>query len=233
MEFESGDVVLCTVDRIVGTTVFVNVEGTTKEGSIILSEIAPGRIRNLRDYVVPKKTIVCKIIRISGENINLSLRRVTPKEKKEVLEQHKLERSYLNILQTILKEKTNEFVEKIKKIQGVYTFLENAKEDSSELEKMVGKENSQKILDILKTQKKKTIVLKKELSFSSNLPDGLLLIKKILGNESEVEIKYIKAGKYSIRREDENLKKADSKIKEVIEKIEKQSKELGIEISHK
>ena len=125
MEFEQGDVVLCTVDRILGTTVFVKIDESDREGSIILSEIAPGRIRNLRDYAVPKKTIVCKILRISGENINLSLRRVTPKEKKQVLEQHKLEKSYLNILKSVLKEKTAETVNKIKKTQKLYDLLED------------------------------------------------------------------------------------------------------------
>ena len=54
---EEGDMTLCTVDRIAGTVVFVKIEGEEREGSIILSEIAPGRIRNLRDYVIPKKKI--------------------------------------------------------------------------------------------------------------------------------------------------------------------------------
>ena len=79
MNLEAGDVVLCTVDRIVGTTVFVNIEGDG-EGSIVFSEIAPGRIRNIRDYVVPKKKIVCKVLRISGNRMDLSFRRVTLKE---------------------------------------------------------------------------------------------------------------------------------------------------------
>ena len=81
MELEVGDLVMCTVDRIVGTVVFVKIDGYG-EGGIIMSEIAPGRIRNLRDYVVPKKRIACKVLRISGNRIDLSLRRVTPKEKK-------------------------------------------------------------------------------------------------------------------------------------------------------
>ena len=80
MDLDVGEIVMCTVDRIVGTIVFVKIDGNG-EGSIILSEIAPGRIRNLRDYVVPKKRIVCKILRISGDRIDLSLRRVTQKER--------------------------------------------------------------------------------------------------------------------------------------------------------
>ena len=76
--------------RISGTTVFVSIEDDG-EGTIITSEIAPGRIRNLRDYVVPGKKIVCKILSIDkAGNIHLSLRRVTDKEKREVMEQYNI-----------------------------------------------------------------------------------------------------------------------------------------------
>ena len=95
---EQGDLVLCTVERVEKTTVFVKIEGAG-DRSIVTSEIAPGRIRNLRDYVVPKKRIVCKILRISdGGNIELSLRRVSLKEKKEVMDRYSHERAYISIL---------------------------------------------------------------------------------------------------------------------------------------
>ena len=106
---------MCTVDRIVGTIVFVKIDGNG-EGSIILSEIAPGRIRNLRDYVVPKKRIVCKILRISGDRIDLSLRRVTQKEKKELIEQYKQEKSYISVLKSILGEKADKIIDDIGKV---------------------------------------------------------------------------------------------------------------------
>ena len=44
MELEVGDIILCTVERIAGTIVFVEIDGTNQQGSIILSEIAPGRM---------------------------------------------------------------------------------------------------------------------------------------------------------------------------------------------
>ena len=56
MKIEVGDIVLCTVDRVIGINVFVKIEDNG-EGCIVMSEIAPGRIRNIRDYVVPKKKI--------------------------------------------------------------------------------------------------------------------------------------------------------------------------------
>jgi translation initiation factor 2 alpha subunit (eIF-2alpha) len=232
MELEHGDVVLCTVDRIVGTTVFVNISGVG-EGKIILSEIAPGRIRNLREYVVPKKTIICKVLRISGNNIELSLRRVTPKEKKQVLEQHKLEKSYKSILKSVLKEKTEDILKKILEKQTLYAFLEDAKQDSNMLESTIGKTDSEKVLEILNSQKQKKSIIKKHLMLHSTDPDGLDLIKKILEKSKDIEIKYISAGKYSLKTESEDLKKADQKIKDFFDDLEKQVREKAIEISLK
>ena len=233
MELEEGDVVLCTVEKIVGTVVFVKIEDD-QEGSIIISEIAPGRIRNLRDYVVPKKKIVCKVLRISQNgNIDLSLRRVTQKEKKEVLEKDKQEKSYKSVLKSILKEKTDEIIEKILKEDKIFSFLEEAKENSKKLEKIVGKKDAEKILDILKSQKIKKAIIKKEFFLTSTEPNGLEIIKDILGHAKDLEIKYLSAGNYSIKKESENAKTADHEIKEFLSEIEKKSKQKGFSFSIK
>jgi len=230
--FEQGEIVLCNVDRIVGTTVFVNIEGAG-EGRIVLSEIASGRIRNLREYVVPKKTIVCKILRISGDNVELSLRRVTPKEKKEVLEKNNIEKSYKSILKSILNENASEKIEEIKKESTLYEFIESVKEDKKKLEKYFTKEESEKIAEIINSTKPKTSTLKREIKLTTTSPSGLEEIKNILSNLKGIEIKYLSAGKYSLKAEEDDLKKADNKIKEVISNIEKEiaNKELELKIS--
>ncbi len=233
MELEEGDVVLCTVDRIVGTTVFVkmHVSGGDREGSIVTSEIAAGRIRNLRDYVVPKKKIVCKILRISGNHIDLSLRRVTQKEQKEVMEEYKLEKSYASILKTILKEKTDEAIKKITEEERLYDFFENAKEDSKKLEKLVGKENSKKILEIINSQKQKNFIVKREISLRTTKPNGVETVKSILGKAEGVEVKYISAGRYSLKSEAGDIKTADTVLKNILSEIEKAAKKEGAEFS--
>jgi len=232
---EVGDLVLCTVDRIVGTVVFVKIHGQKQEteGSIVFSEVAPGRIRNIRDYIVPKKKIVCKILRISNNNIDLSLRRVTQKERKEVLEEESLEKSYISILKSVLKEKAEETIKKINEEENLTNFLEESKTNSSKLEKIVGKENSEKIIEILNSQKKKISRIKKEIHLTTTKPNGITLIKKILSIFKEIEVKYLGAGKYSIESESEDMKSADKKIREKIEEAEKESKKLGVEFSLK
>lgn len=230
---EEGEIVLCTVDRIIGTNVFVKIDGEEKEGSINLSEIAPGRIRNLRDYVFPKKRIVCKVLRTSGESINLSLRRVTQKERNELLESKNQEKSYEKILKTILKEKAEGVIEKIKKKESIYEFLKEAKENPKFLEELAGKESSKKILEIINQEKQKKAIVKKEIILTTTHPNGLELLKEILGNIKDIEIKTISAGKYSLKKESEDLKKTDNDLKNTILEIESKSKKYGMQFSMK
>jgi len=232
-DLEVGDVVLCTVDRIVGTVIFVKIDNDG-EGSIVMSEIAPGRIRNLRDYVVPKKKIVCKVLRISPQgNIELSLRRVTQKERKEVTEQYKQEKGYISILKSILGDKLEEVIKEILKYGRLYSFLEDAKINPEKLERILGKEDSQKILNILNAQKKKRAILKKEIHLTTTKPNGITLIKKILENFKGVNIKYIAAGRYSLELESEDIKIADRKMREMMDNAEKESKKMGVEFAVK
>jgi len=235
MNLEVGDIVLCSVQRIEKTNVFVKIVDTTAEGkeiegNIILSEIAPGRIRNIRDYVVPKKKIVCKILRISGDRVELSLRRVTQKETKEVLEEHKQEKSYKKIIESVLgKDKAKKVIEEIQKQGKVSEFLLTNKNNPKILEKALGKEATKKISEILEKQGSKKVTVKKSFSLKSSQPNGLLLIKEVLAEVKDAEIKYVSAGKYSIKIESEDAKKASNRIKEILEELEKTAKKKGME----
>ena len=232
MELEEGDIVLCTVESISKASVFVNIEDTQEQGSIVMSEIASGRIKNLREFVVPKKRIVCKVLRISGNRIELSLRRVTQKERDERLNQEKLERSYASVIKAIVKEKSEEILKKIKEKSDVYNFIQDSIENSKELEKIAGKENSKKILEIIQEQKQKNSEIKKEFTLKSTNPEGIKIIKDILHPEQE-NIHYISAGKYMLKIIDKDKKTADKKSKEILEEIEKQAKKKGAEFSIK
>lgn len=230
MTLEEGDLVLCTVERIEGTNVFVNIDNEG-EGIIMTSEIAPGRIRNIRDYVVPKKKIVCKILKIFGNRIELSLRRVTQKEQKKVMEQYKLERGYLSMLNTILGEKAEQTIKEISKKQRLYEFFEEAKINPKRLEEFMGKEQAKKISYILNEQKQKRFKIKKEISLSTIKSNGLELIKNIFTNIKNAEVKYISAGHYSLSAESRDIKDADTILENILSEIEKNAKKFGVEFS--
>ncbi len=235
---EEGEIVMCVVERIVGTNIFVKIlsEGKEIEGSIVLSEIAPGRIRNLRDYVVPKKRIVCKVLRITPRgNIELSLRRVTLKEKREAMEKDKQEKSYISILKSILGDKAETVITDItkKENESVYNFMQEARENSKKLENLIGKKEAERVLEIIKSQKQKKISIKKEIFLTTTKPDGLESIKNVFERVKNCEIKYIGAGRYSIKTEAVDLKTADNMLREIFSYIDKASKQEGITFSVK
>jgi len=60
---------------------------------ITISEIAPGRIRNIRDYVTEGKVVVCKVLNVNKERgyIDLSLRRVAEGQRRQKTDEVKQE----------------------------------------------------------------------------------------------------------------------------------------------
>jgi translation initiation factor 2 alpha subunit (eIF-2alpha) len=230
-ELEQNQIVLCTVDKILGTTVFVKIDGGG-EGTLTTSEISPGRIRNLRDYVVPGKKIVCKILSIKGDKIYLSLRRVKQNEKKELLDKLSKDKSLKAILKTVLKDKSKEVIEKIEEHYSITDFFEETKENPKLVEKYTSKTDAEKILKILETKKDKPKEIKYIINLSSNAPDGINTIKSILQNatkESQVQIIYLAAGRYRISLTGKDFKEIKTHINQVLEHIEKAAKKQHCE----
>ena len=228
---EEGELVLCTVQKILGTTVFVRLDDFNLTGVIATSEIAPGRIHNIRDYVVINKKIVCKILRVDREkeNIDLSLRRVSRKDQKEMLEKYSREKAASAIIEMIAKDKKDEIISEIKK---EYKFLHDFLQDLQGNSEIAGKfglgEYKEKLLEIIKEKiKTKKIKVKAKISLSSIASNGAALIKEAL-DVPGAEIIYISAPIYTITVESSNYKDANKKIAEIMQKIAENSKNKNV-----
>src|SRR3989344_1498607 len=215
---ESNDLVLCTVKKILPHGVFVNLdEYDNLEGLINISEIAPGRIRNIREYVAIEKKIVCKVLRANKINrhIDLSLRRVSFNTKNRKLQEYKQEEKAEKLLEfagkqikvnleDMYKEAGLKIIENFGSLQNGFENISASKEDL--LKKMNIKE---KILNILtKTIKEKIrpseARVRLILELKSYEPNGIEIIKEVLGKVYEnykkrgfnLSILYISAPKY-------------------------------------
>ncbi len=226
-DLEERQIVLCTVDKIIGTTVFCKIEDNG-EGTLITSEISPGRIRNLRAYVVPGKKIVCKILRIKEKNIHLSLRRVRQNERKELLDKIKKEKNYKAILKTVLgKEESKKTIEEITKDTPIFDFFENIKTDPKTLDKYVKKSESEKIIKILESKKEKPKQIKHIIKLSSKAENGIKIVKNIIQNankDNQAEISYLAAGKYRLTLTGKDFKNLKTQSNQILQDIEKQAK---------
>ena len=127
--------------------------------------------------------------------------------------------------------KTEEIIKKIGIEDSLFDFFQEAKENPKKLGKFFAKDDSKKILDILNTQKQKRAIIKKEISLTTKKPDGLKIIKEILGDIGKIEVKYISAGRYSLRTESEDIKKADHELTNNLDELEKEAKKKAIEFS--
>jgi len=234
-ELHEGDLVICTVERIEDTIVHVRTASGI-DATIHFSEIASGRIRNIRDYAVPKKVIVCKVLRIRDGRVSLSLRRVSKKERDEVLDLEMFEKNSENIIKGLMKEKATEILQKLKEKGKIYDFLQEAKTNSNELESLVGKENTQKILSTLNEREKKEIKITKEFSLKSDLQNGMSLIKQTLTISSKIaEINYLAAARYKVTIISEDPRDANNELKRILDEIELKAKKnkLEFEVSKK
>jgi translation initiation factor 2 alpha subunit (eIF-2alpha) len=230
---KEGDLILCKVEKIESTTVFVKMPDE-KIGTIIISEIAPGRIKNIREYVSPNKKIVCKVLRIKGEHIDLSLRRVSSKEKKEILEKDKQEQTIKAALNQIFKKDSEKIQKKIlADFDSLYGFIIKAKQDDKLISKYIPKKAHEAVKKIIE-KKQKQVEVKKIIKLKCLEDDGIKRIKKILSIENQkTKVNYLSAGKFQITIKEEDYKKANQKSKNLLAGIQKSSKQNSCEFETK
>ncbi len=231
MEFEEDALVLGIVDKIENMNVFVKLSGG-KMGTIVTSEIAPGRIKNLREYVAPNKVIVCKVLRISQNHIDLSLRRVSAKEKKEVLLKYQQEKDIEMGLKSILKEKFPEIITSIKSdFEDLTIFVEKVQQDEKIIQKYIPKEFLERIMKLTE-KKKKEVEVKKIIKLKCLDSNGVTKIRELLSFQgNEIKIIYVSAGNYLITVKAEDYKKANFLMQEFTDQVEKKSKKFTCELS--
>jgi len=223
MDYKEDDVVMCTIKSIEGATVFVELKDGTK-GSIVMSEVAAGRIRNIRDYIIIGKTVFCKILKVSKDHLELSLRRVTGTEKEEMKDRHEKERNLFNMLKVSVK-KYEEVLNKIKESYDAKDFLEEARANPSLVEKFIPKAEVVAFTKILLEKKEKDKEVKTKITIKSISPSGIKDIKSVLEETKNVEISYLGSSKFSISAKGKDFKEANQKIQNAIDKIKSKVKE--------
>jgi len=244
---EINEIVLCKITKIYGNTVFVHIPEFEKDGVLTISEIAPGRIKNLKDYVVENKEIVCKILRVDEKHnrIDVSLRRVNLNVRKKKLEIIKKEeysdRIYtdiaklVNITKDKLFEKTYEYI--FENYETVFESLYDIMLDNEKI-KLFSKLNEEERKAFIKVIndriKPEEVEMKKIIYLKSFDSDGVLKIKEGIKealnfNESnKINIVYLAASKFAIIIKNDDMKSADLLYKKFRKNLEKISKEKNL-----
>lgn len=231
---EEDDLVMCTVTAVHFHSVFVTLDEYNKTGLIHISEISPGRIRNIRDYVSESKKIVCKVLNVdqSKGHIDLSLRRVNESQKRNKVNEIKKEQAAEKMVEFSAKklnldpkELYKEIFEKIQKdYPTVYGFFESIVDGSVSLKDIgLGKDVDGTLTSLIKDrivpQKIKISGKLKLVSFDSN---GVELIKKSLidaenTSKGKVTIRYEGTGTYHISVESDDYKEGEKILEKALQ----------------
>src|SRR3989338_4337309 len=230
---EVGELVLCTVSAIHFHSIFIKLDEYERQGLIHISEIAPGRIRNIRDYVVENKKIVCVVLAVNKEkgHIDLSLRRVNEGQRRAKINEIKQEQIAEKIVEMIAKQKKLDviplYTEVFEKASNKYPNLYLCFEDEISKKNVISsfglkKDIEEALLDAIKLTIKPAIVkISGDLKLSSYKANGIDLIRNTLLNmeelsEGTVTIRYNGGGRYHLDLTTENYKKAEKLLDKII-----------------
>ncbi len=232
---EVDEIVLCKVTKIFPSSVFVDIPAYEKGGIVHISEVSPGRIRNLRDYVSIGRQIVCKVLRVDREkdHIDLSLRRVNSTQRKEKLDEVKQELKAEQIIKNLAK-KLNQPVEKLyeeisKKIFPEYSHLHlcfhAVAEGEADLAGLgVNKKLAAELTSVIEEKFRPTkVYIKGEITLQTYHSDGVEKIKAVLTavetSSPTITLFYLGAGRYKLVIEDEDYKEAENTLKNIQELV--------------
>jgi translation initiation factor 2 subunit 1 len=222
--------VMCTVTKIQFNSVFVRLDEYDKQGMIHISEISPGRIRNIRDYVREGKVVVCTVLRVNQERgqIDLSLRRVNEAQRRNKLSEVKQEQKAEKILEVAAKVQKKPvldlYIEIMAKLHGKYSSLYDYFED------IVAGDADIKLLDLPKALadsldeiirqriKLPEVEITGNLFISSYQPAGVDIVRDSLRKFTEtggemVSLHYVGAGKYPFKVKAPDYKTAEKTLK--------------------
>ena len=239
---QSEELVLCTVTGVNPHSVFCTLdEYGGRTGMIHISEVAPGRIRNIREFVQEGKKVVCKVLQINKEkgHIDLSLRRVNQTQKTNKLNQIKQEQLAEKIIEYAAKQTGdsvltlyNKLAEKLMPEYGtIFAAFEQASQDKLNLETAVDKKVAKLLTDAIKQRiKPPEVKISGDLKLTSYASDGVQEIKDVLAiaTKAGVEVRYLGAGTYHFEVIAEDYKDAEKMLASAIDPIMEHAKEKDI-----
>ncbi|MCW4019420.1 MAG: translation initiation factor IF-2 subunit alpha [Candidatus Bathyarchaeota archaeon] len=232
---EPGDLVIATIESVMDYGAYANLDEYGKRGFLHISEISSARIRKIRDYVREKQKMVLKVLRVNvGKgHIDLSLRRVTKRERIEKIKAWKKDRKAEVLLHAVAEKvglSKDEVYEKagviLEERYGLYEGFEKAIKDGPEaLTKLdIPEDIAQAFAQIAEERIKiKMVKVRGTFEVRCPKPNGVKCVQNAFidakkaqkARDAKVEFSVIAAPRYSMEVLADNWKRAE----DVLEKV--------------
>ena len=236
---ETGDLVMATVETVTDFGAYVKLDEYNKRGLLHVSEISSSWIRNIRDFVREGQKLVLKVLRVDPEkeHVDLSLRRVTKREKIEKTMAWKKERKAEALIRGVaektglpLQEIYDKAGELMENEYGLYEGFEKAVKEGAESLTKIGipEEIARAIFEVGQERIHVPMVrVKGTIELRCMKPNGVKIIKEAFSNAKKAEklgstklrFYVIAAPKYSIEVLAEDYKRAEDAFQSIAQNI--------------
>ncbi|MBT3984718.1 translation initiation factor IF-2 subunit alpha [archaeon] len=238
-----NEIVICTVKKILYHSIFVDLDEYEKQdGMIHISEIAPGRIRNIRDYVKEGKKLVCVVLRVNEKQkqVDLSLRRVSMSLRNKKNDEFKQEIKAEKLMESVAKQQKTTLLDYYKNVgfklieefdllsHAFFEISAKGEEVIADLE-LPSKYTKLLVETIQDKIKPPEVLVGAFVNLQNPSENGIEEIKKVLiaaeefakKNEYKMGIVYISAPRYRIESYSSDYKTAQEQLEKVCDKIQK------------
>lgn len=236
---EVGDLVIATIETVTDYGAYAKLDEYGKRGLLHVSEISSSWIRNIRDFVREGQKVVLKVLRVDAEkgHIDLSLRRVTKREKIEKIKMWKQGRKAEALLRDVA-EKLGLTVEEvyakagalIEEKCGLYEGFEKTITEGPDVLIKLGvpEEFAKAFAEVAEERiRVKMVKVKGVLEIRCMKPNGVIIIKNAflnaLKNEklrgANVNFYVIAAPKYGVEVMADNYRRAEEILQKVAQNV--------------
>jgi translation initiation factor 2 subunit 1 len=228
---ELGELVVATVIRIVPYGAYITLdEYNNVEGLLHISEVSSGWVRNIREHVREGQKTVLKVLRTDAEkkHVDLSLRRVSEREKKDKLLEWKQEnrgRRLLDLAAEKMEIPSEEAYQKIgtlieDKFDSIYKGLERTAIEGEEILLKAGipPEWASILLDVAKSKiHARHVQIRGMLQLTCPAPNGVEVLREAFSKalntrkpkSVQIDIYTVGPPRYRIEVTAENFKQAE------------------------
>jgi translation initiation factor 2 subunit 1 len=236
---EPGDLIIATIESVMDYGAYAKLDEYNRRGFLHISEISSARIRNVRDFVRENQKMVLKVLRVDVEkgHIDLSLRRVTKRERIEKIKSWKKDRKGDALLHAVAEKvglPKHEVYQKagviLEEKYGLYEGFEKAvKEGIEVLTKLDIPEDLAKVIAQVAEEriKIKMVKVKGVLEVRCNKPNGVKCIQDAFisakksneAKDAKVVFFVIATPRYSVEVSADNWKRAEEVLEEVSQSV--------------
>jgi translation initiation factor 2 subunit 1 len=236
---EVGDLVIATIETVTDYGAYAKLDEYNKRGLLHVSEISSSWIRNIRDFVREGQKMVLKVLRVYTEkgHIDLSLRRVTKREKIEKIKSWKKDRKAEALLREVAEKvglPNEEVYEKagilIEEKYGLYEGFEKVVKEGAEVLTKIGvPESLAKAFAEVAEERihVKMVKVKGTLEIRCMKPNGVKIIKDSFldakkaekTKDADVRFYVVAAPNYNVEVLAENYKRAEEVLQKVAQSV--------------